>query len=151
MQMTYPQAYTDTFVHAFDEKGRITVPKEWRGGGFEDVLHVIPSAKGCLMVFPASYLGRKLAELAEAKVPRADPRRQALEQLASSIQAVGLDPQHRMAVKEKFRREAGLKKEAVLAGMFDHFEVWAPAEWKKRREGAEMVFEDADKLVGLWS
>ncbi len=36
-------SYTDTFEHAFDAKGRITVPAEWRAESFEARLFVLPS------------------------------------------------------------------------------------------------------------
>jgi MraZ protein len=114
--------YTDTFEHAFDEKGRITVPKEWRGDGFETRLYVMPPEPGCLKVYPGSWMGEKMRALASA--PVGDPRRKALERLASQIQGVELDQQNRISVRERMRKAAQLGKNAVLVGRFDHFEIW---------------------------
>ncbi|MEM6821151.1 MAG: division/cell wall cluster transcriptional repressor MraZ [Verrucomicrobiota bacterium] len=148
METVIQQAYTDTFEHNFDEKGRITVPKEWRGSGFEDVLHVIPSKEGCLKVYPGSYLGRKRAVLDEEKAPLDDPRRKALEVLAASIQQVSPDSNHRISIKEKFRDRAQLKKAAALVGKFDHFEIWDAKAWSAH-SADELTLEEAAKLAGF--
>lgn len=121
--------YTDTFEHAFDEKGRITVPKEWRGEGFEARLYVMPPEPGCLKVYPGSWLGEKMKALSSA--PVGDPRRKALERLASQIQGVEMDQQNRITVRERLRAAAKLGKNAMLVGRFDHFEIWSREKWNE--------------------
>ena len=125
--------YTDTFEHAFDVKGRITVPKEWRWEGFETRLYVMPPEPGCLKVYPGSWLAEKMKFL--ETIPINDPRRVSFGNLASKIQSVEMDPQHRISIKERLREIAGLKKNAVLAGRFDHFEIWSPEKWKTEAAG----------------
>ncbi len=142
------QTYTDTFEHSFDEKGRITVPREWRGEGFESLLHVIPSEEGCLKVYPGSFLARCRQILDAEKVSSSDPRRKALERLASTIQQVTPDANNRLSIKDKFRRHANLAKTAVLAGKFDHFEMWDPQAWKQHQD-EELTYEAADRIVGF--
>jgi MraZ protein len=150
MESAIQQAYTDTFEHSFDEKGRITVPKEWRGEGFEGVLHIIPSREGCLKVYPGSYLGKKRAQLDEEKAALSDPRRKALEVLASGIQQVSPDGHHRISIKEKFRQHAVLepKAQAALVGKFDHFEIWNHGTWSDKQED-ELTLEAAAELAGF--
>jgi len=150
MDTEIQQAYTDTFEHSFDDKGRITVPKEWRRDGFETVLHVIPSSEGCLKVYPGSYLGKKRALLDEEKASINDPRRKALEVLASGIQQVSPDSHHRISIKEKFRQRAALeaKAQTALVGKFDHFEIWNHRKWAEKQEG-ELTLEAAADLAGF--
>lgn len=150
METTIQQAYTDTFEHSFDDKGRVTVPKEWRREGFETVLHIIPSREGCLKVYPGSYLGKKRALLDEEKAPISDPRRKALEVLASGIQQVSPDSHHRISIKEKFRQQAALKTKeaAALVGKFDHFEIWNHGTWSDNQEN-ELTLEAAAELAGF--
>jgi MraZ protein len=123
-------SYTDSFGHAFDAKGRITVPSEWRVDSFEQRLFVLPSTERCVRVYPASWLAR------------------VQEALAGIAQSTTWDQQGRMMVKEKLRQGAGLKKDAVLVGRLDHFQIWDKAEWAAR-ETATITVEEALSAMGL--
>ena len=139
-------SYTDSFGHAFDAKGRITVPAEWRQPWFEASLFVLPSSDKCLKVYPASWLGDLQTRVASLK--SADPQRQGVEILASKAQSASFDTQGRIMVKEKLREGAGLKKDAVLVGRLDHFQIWDKAAWAKKHV-AELTVEEALSAIGL--
>jgi division/cell wall cluster transcriptional repressor MraZ len=62
----------------------------------------------------------------------ADPMRKGVEVLASKAQSATFDQQGRIMVKEKLRQGAGLKKEAVLVGRLDHFQIWDKAAGGRR-------------------
>lgn len=127
MTTTFNLPYMGTFTHAFDEKGRLTVPREWRGEGFENRLVVLPAQdkRGkMLRVFPGSYLAKQSEKVAGA--PLDDPRRMKLDDLFSVGQMLQMDAQNRVAVRDDLRRAAGLDKNAVLVGVGDHFQLWNP-------------------------
>ena len=139
-------SYTDSFAHAFDAKGRITVPSEWRQPTFEATLYVLPSSNRCLKVYPASWLGQLQEKVSQLKI--GDPMRQGVETLASRAQTAILDTQGRIMIKEKLREGAGLKKDAVLVGRLDHFQVWDQAVWEKQ-DTANITVEEAMTAAGL--
>jgi MraZ protein len=139
-------SYTDSFGHSFDLKGRITVPAEWRQPVFETSLFVLPSSERCLKVYPASWLGRLQEHISKLKV--ADPVRKGAEDLASKAQSATFDTQGRIMVKEKLREGAGLKKDAMLVGRLDHFQIWDKATWQKKKV-AELTVEEALSAIGL--
>lgn len=139
-------SYTDTFGHAFDAKGRITVPSEWRGDTFESNLFVLPSSEACVRVYPGSWLSDLQEKLKTLK--DADPVRRQVQELASMAQSATFDQQGRIMVKEKLRQRAGLKKEAVLVGLLTHFEIWDKAAWEKKKS-AEPTVEEALSAMGL--
>jgi MraZ protein len=139
-------SYTDSFGHAFDAKGRITVPFEWRGDFFEKSLFVLPSSDTCVRVYPASWLSRLQEEVSKLKV--SDPMRIRAENLATIAQNTTWDQQGRMMVKESLRQRAGLKKDAVLVGRLDHFQIWDKALWAAK-ETATITVEDALSAMGL--
>jgi MraZ protein len=139
-------SYTDSFSHAFDDKGRITVPAEWRQPWFETSLFVLPSSDKCLKVYPASWLGHLQEKVSALK--SADPMRQVVEVLASKAQTATFDTQGRIMVKEKLRLGVGIKKEATLIGRLDHFQIWDKAVWEKK-ETATMTVEEALSAIGL--
>jgi MraZ protein len=139
-------SYTDSFGHSFDPKGRITVPAEWRQPSFETTLFILPSSERCLKVYPASWLGRLQEQVSKLKA--ADPMRKGVEDLAAKAQNAIFDTQGRIMVKEKLREGAGLKKDAVLVGRLDHFQIWDKAAWQKK-DVAEMTVEEALSAIGL--
>lgn len=139
-------SYTDTFGHAFDAKGRITVPSEWRVDSFEPRLFVLPSSDPCLRVYPESWLSDLQEKLKGLK--DGDPVRRQVQALASIAQSTTWDQQGRIMVKEKLRQRAGLKKEAVLVGQLTHFEIWDKAAWEKKQASATTV-EEALSAIGL--
>jgi MraZ protein len=139
-------SYTDTFEHAFDAKGRITVPAEWRESSYESRLFIFPSSDKCVRVFPESWLGRLQEKTAALK--DADPLRRQVEALASLAQGTTWDQQGRIMVKEKLRQGAGLRREAVLVGRLDHFQIWDKAGWNAR-PSAPTTVEEALGAMGL--
>ena len=146
MSIEVRASYTDSFGHAFDDKGRITVPSEWRQPWFETSLFVLPSSDKCLKVYPASWLGRLQEKVSALK--SADPMRQGVEVLASKAQSATFDQQGRIMVKQNLRQGAGLKKESVLVGCLDHFQIWDRAVWQKK-EASKMTVEEALAAIGL--
>ena len=139
-------SYTDSFAHAFDAKGRITVPAEWRQPTFEASLFILRSSDRCLKVYPASWLGRLQEQVSLLKT--ADPMRKGVEDLATTAQSATFDTQGRIMIKEKLREGAGLKKEAMLVGRLDHFQIWDKAAWHKKSIAA-MTVEEALSAIGL--
>ena len=142
------EAYTDRFEFSLDDKGRVSVPAEWRGEAFEKRFLVLPSEEGCLRVYPASFLGRQLETLSAEGVTSTDVRRKSLEKLASVMQAAEPDQQGRIMIREKFRQHAGLNRQAVMVGRLDHFEIWEPRRWQKVAPPA-LTFEELAKEAGL--
>jgi MraZ protein len=139
-------SYTDSFGHNFDDKGRITVPSEWRQPFFESSLFVFPSSDRCLKVYPASWLGQ--LQLDVKKLKSADPMRIGVENLATAAQSTTFDTQGRIMIKEKLRTGAHLKKDAMLVGRLDHFEIWDKSTWEKK-DVAAMTVEEALSAIGL--
>jgi len=146
MSIEVRASYTDSFGHAFDAKGRITVPAEWRQPSFEASLFVLPSSDRCLKVYPASWLGRLQENVSRLK--SADPMRRGVEDLATTAQSASFDTQGRIMIKEKLREGAHLKKDAMLVGRLDHFEIWDKAAWEKK-DVAAMTVEEALSAIGL--
>ncbi len=142
------EAYTDRFEFSLDDKGRVSVPVEWRGEAFEKRFLLLPSEEGCLRVYPATFLGRQLEKLSAEGVTSTDARRKSLEKLASVMQAAEPDQQGRIMIREKFRQHAGLHRQAVLVGRLDHFDIWEPRRWQKIAPPT-LTFEQLAKEAGL--
>ena len=144
MQPELRASYTDTFEHAFDEKGRLTIPSEWRGAPYEARLFIFPSREECIKVYPESWLSRLQVEVQSLKLQ--DPQRLRVETLAGLAQAATLDQQGRIIVKERFRKQACIKKEAILVGRLDHFAIYNPAALRALAQQAPTLEEAAESL-----
>ncbi|MFQ3670986.1 MAG: division/cell wall cluster transcriptional repressor MraZ [Verrucomicrobiia bacterium] len=138
--------YADSFPHAFDDKGRLTVPSEWRSERHDRRLIVMPASDPCLKVFPASWLARQMDKLKDA--PMGDPRRQRLQDLASASQTVEFDQQGRILIKERLRHRARLTRKAMLVGRLDHFQIWDAETWEARA-AADVSVDQIFAEVGL--
>jgi MraZ protein len=142
--------YTSTHTHAFDQKGRITVPSEWRDEPFEKNLIVMPTEDKYLCVYPQSWLGRKQAAL-DANPNATEAQYEQLADLASSSHSTSLDAQGRIVIKAHLRERAGLPLDAkamvVFVGRSDHFQMWEESEYKKRAL-APTTIEQTRKVVG---
>ena len=144
MQPELRASYTDAFEHAFDEKGRITIPSEWRGEPFESRLFIFPSREECIKVYPESWLSR--LQIGVQNLKMSDPHRLRVEALARIAQAATFDQQGRILVKERFRKQADVKKEAVLVGGLDHFSIYNPAALQRMEQQATTLEEAAESL-----
>ena len=142
MQPDLRASYTDTFEHAFDEKGRITIPSEWRGGAYETRLFVLPAKEGCIKVYPESWLGRLQAGMRDLE----PAKREQVRNLVGTVQAALIDAQGRILLKEKFRKPAGIEKEAMLVGRLDHFAIYNPAALKAIAPQTTTLEDVADAL-----
>jgi MraZ protein len=147
MAIVMPASYSDTFVHAFDDKGRITVPSEWRRDSFESQLFLVPTREACVRVYPASWMGEIQLKLKDLK--DADPDKKKMQALAAIAQSTMWDQQGRIMVKEKLRERAGLKpkKEAVLVGQVGHFEIWEKSAYDAKQV-ADLTIEEALSAIG---
>ncbi len=92
-------SYTDTFGHAFDAKGRITVPSEWRQASFEKNLFIVwyapaETEEGRVVQVGHGVLKIKLAALREEPLLARYYKRDLLVTWAE------VDRQHQASVEE---------------------------------------------------
>jgi MraZ protein len=119
--------FTGEYRHAIDAKGRVAVPARFRAELAAGAV-VTRWIDSCLAIFPR----QAWAELANkvASLPVADTGARSFSRfLFSSAFDVELDRQGRALVPAGLREEAGLKDEAVVVGMNERIELWAPATW----------------------
>jgi MraZ protein len=62
--------------------------------------------------------------------------------LASHASDCDLDGQGRILIPAALRRAAGLEGEAVVVGVLERFEIWAPDRWERFLGEAERLLDD---------
>ncbi len=136
------------FKHNLDLKGRLAVPVKFRqklsGGAI-----VTRGLDKCLFVFSDKeweVLAQKLIAL-----PLAQANSRAFVRLMfAGAMDVELDKQGRILIPDYLRDYAGLKKETIVAGLYNRFEIWNSESWKEYKNKTESQSDEiAEKLSEL--
>ncbi len=134
------------YQHNFDTKGRIAVPAKFRdtlGAG----AIITRGLDNCLFVF-ANKEWQALAEKLVA-LPLAQANSRAFVRLMlAGASDVGLDSQGRILVPDYLRKYASLKKEAIVAGLYNRIEVWDKDIWRSYSAKAESSSQEIAEKLG---
>ncbi len=122
-------------VHNMDAKGRISIPARFRGtlhSRYDNRLVVTNKAgkiaeEDIYLVWLVAYpleVWRKLEEYLMNRLLRYSEEESFVRYFVGGAVECNIDSQGRILIPQNLRQEAGLKKEVVLSGMLDHFEIW---------------------------
>lgn len=133
--------------HTLDEKGRITLPAKLRDS-FAEGLVLTRGMDGCVFAYAkvdwAAHVESRLAALD----PLSRDDRMMQRHFFSGAAEVTLDRQGRMMMPGALIAYAKLERDVVIAGVFDHLEIWDRAAWRSQLEDAEGGMEDvAERLA----
>lgn len=135
------------YRHNIDEKGRLTIPARFRElladgayitQGFDQNLMVLRTAtfefisKRVNQNSMTDQVTRELARLLFATAERAET-----------------DKNGRILIPQFLRQAAKLNGEAVLAGVGDYFEIWAPAGWEQQIARMQDTEANAGRFAAL--
>ena len=131
------------YTHSIDPKGRMAVPSKMRrelGGGAV----ITRGLDRCLWVFTKKEwenLASKLAQL-----PISDPKSRAFSRLmlAGAVE-VEFDSQGRALIPGYLKEYANLKREAVIAGLYNRLEIWESSAWQKFKDESEKQTDEISK------
>jgi MraZ protein len=123
---------TGTFTRSIDHKLRLAIPKRLRdalGCPTPGGLYVTPGTDGSLAIYTEGALERLAGRLALAS-PTRQQVRDFRRLFYARAQRVELDRQGRIRLPQGLADLAQLAGEAVLVGVQDHLELWAPERWE---------------------
>ena len=122
---------------SIDNKGRMAVPSRFRerlsviaGGCLVQTLNPLDRS---LWLYPLSeweLIETKLAELSDFD-KQGRRTKQMMRGYATDCQ---LDAQGRILLPQELREYAGIKREAVILGQGNKFEIWSQANWEEQRD-----------------
>lgn len=140
--------FVGEYRHTLDAKGRLILPAEFRnrlaGGGYVTKLQ-----DGCLAVFKEDEFLRQVAEI-RLMAKGGQNARNVARALASSSSQVQPDSQGRIAINQTLRDYAGLAKDVVVVGVFNHIELWDPTRWAAvDAEGSNSLLSGQDALATM--
>lgn len=124
--------------HTIDSKGRIIIPTRFRdiiraGGGNGIVVSRMDKGLVSYTLEEWSKIESKILSLAE----KSENMRRFRRVFIGGSFECSCDNQDRILIPPALRQYAELKKEIVLVGVLDHFEVWSRENWDKENMNME--------------
>jgi MraZ protein len=124
--------------HSLDAKGRVILPARFRDQ-LEGGAVMAKALDGCLAVYPVDEFARVAANLREKRA-RGATERQAARSYFSGAVEITPDKQGRVAVPAHLRTFANLERDVIVAGNFDHIEIWDAQTFQRRdQEGSASI------------
>lgn len=135
------------YEHTIDDKNRLTLPAKFRRA-FVDGVVVTRGMDGCLYAYTRS----DWEALVKGRLGSLDPlskEGRRLQRFFFSAAAEGeLDKQGRVMLPAALIQHAGLGRDVVVAGVYDHLEIWDRAKWRQELDEVEGGAEDvAERLA----
>ncbi len=123
------------YSHNIDNKGRISVPAKFRISLKKGAV-VTRGLDNCLFLYPKEEWLKLAKKLAALPISQKDARAFARLMLAGAMD-VDIDNQGRIVLPLYLRKYAGLKNNAVIAGLYTRLEIWDKNKWEKYKQSAE--------------
>ena len=143
--------YSGRFRHGIDGSRRVMVPSKWRPKSGKTELAILPwplGEKQFLLVLPPVRWSMLLDRLNEMSL--SDDQAAVVERVIGGSSAhLKLDKVGRLCLPEELADVAGLRKEAVLVGRLNKFEIWEPSRFEENNKGNEAVAAAAIKNLNL--
>ncbi len=134
------------YRHSIDEKGRLAIPVKFRGD-LESGAIVTRGLDGCLYVYTSSEWQKLANKLAAMPMSQSNSRAFARLMLAGAMDCA-IDGQGRIVLPEYLRKYANVKKNVVIAGLYNHLELWDEKAWNAYKQKTEKDSGDIAEQLG---
>jgi MraZ protein len=124
------------YAHTIDDKNRLTLPAKFRERLAEGGV-VTRGLDGCLYLFPREEWDLLAAgRLAELDLLSHEGRLMQRHFFSAAVEAEP-DKQGRIMLSSALIEHAKLGKDVVVAGVYDHLEIWDRAAWRDQLKEVE--------------
>jgi len=135
-----PETVLGAYQHALDSKGRFILPARFREHLGEEAF-VTSEEDGCLALWRPEEFEVKASEIRDrARRGQRDVERAFF---AGAMEA-SPDRQGRVAIPTGLREFAGLERDVVVVGLYDHIEIWDAAAWRRTKQVGEQRLAAGD-------
>jgi MraZ protein len=134
------------YKHNLDPKGRMAMPAKFREKLAAGAI-ITRGIDDCLFVFANAEWEELAKKLVALPLAQANSRAFVRLMLAGATD-VELDSQGRILIPDYLRKYAGLKKEVVVAGLYNRIEVWDGEAWQTYKTKTEASSEQIAEQLG---
>jgi MraZ protein len=117
------------YSHTIDDKGRVAVPAKFRTK-LQSGAVVTRGLDNCLFLYSKDEWQKLAEQISASPINKSNSRAFSRFMLAGAMEAE-FDKQGRILLPEYLRGHAGLRKNVIMAGLFNRIEIWDEAAWKK--------------------
>ena len=134
------------YQHSLDDKGRLAIPVKFRAQLKKGAV-ATKGLDNCLFLYSKDAWNKIATKLANLPFSQAKARALSRHMLAGAMD-VEFDSQGRIMLPEYLRVFAGLKKRAIIAGIYDRLEIWDETAWNSFKQGAEKESTQIAEALG---
>ena len=147
--------FRGVFVHVLDEKGRTSLPRDWRAELTGPEPPWLTADQYCLAIYPAEKFEasqRRLAAVAQTN----EAGERLLHHTSRYAIRCPFDRQGRILIPAPHREYAHLDREITLTGRENHIQIWNPARlaeeeefvqenWRQLKRNSEAALRETKK------
>jgi MraZ protein len=134
------------YSYNIDPKKRIAIPSKFRED-FSGRAVITRGLDKCLFVYPIKTWEDLSSKLGSLPMGESGTRSFVRLMLAGAVD-VDIDKFGRVLIPDYLKEYAGLKKEVVIAGLYNRLEIWDSENWKKYKEEAEKNTDEIAEQLG---
>ena len=134
------------YNHNLDLKGRLAIPAKFRAS-FKDGAIVTKGLDNCLFFYSKKQWEKMADNFAQLPIGQAKARAFSRHMLAGAMD-VDFDNQGRITLPEYLRKFSSLEKKVIIAGLYDHLEIWDETAWNKYKRQAEKNSNEIAESLG---
>lgn len=134
------------YNHNLDDKGRLAIPAKFRSllkkGGV-----VTKGLDNCLFLYTKEQWQKIAQKLSALPISQSKARAFARHFLAGAMD-LEFDNQGRVTLPEYLRSFSSLKRNVIVAGLYNHLEIWDKEAWDKYKSESEKNSNDIAEELG---
>jgi MraZ protein len=135
------------YEHSIDEKGRITIPSEYREV-LGDSVYITQGFDGNLQAFHTQAF-EKLSDQIRSIGFLSSNSRLLRRLLFSNAKQISFDNAGRILLPAFLRETANLETVALVVGMGEYFELWTPERWQAQQDSLNDVEANEERFSAL--
>jgi len=134
------------YTHTIDEKKRLAIPSKLRKElGAKAV--ITRGLDNCLFVFPLKEWQKLMEKLSNLPIGQKDTRGFSRLMLSGASE-VDLDTLGRVLVPDYLKKYAQLKRNVVIAGIYNRLEIWDETRWNTFKNQNEKEVDNIAERLG---
>jgi MraZ protein len=134
------------YTHTIDVKKRLAIPSKLRRElGIKAV--ITRGLDNCLFIFPLKEWQKLVEKLSNLPIGQKDTRSFSRLMLAGASE-VGLDSLGRVLIPDYLKNYAQLKKNVIIAGVYNRLEIWDKARWDAFKRQSEKEVDNMAERLG---